>query len=144
MTVDAATAAAEKAAYRKASWRLLPLIALGYGIAYIDRTNISFASLQMNRDLSFSATIYGFGAGIFFLGYAACELPSNLLLYRFGARRWLARIMVSWGLVATAMMLSARRCSSTSRALRSAWLKPVSSGRYLLRFQMVPPRATRA
>jgi ACS family tartrate transporter-like MFS transporter len=102
--IDEQHALTEKSAYRKASWRLLPLIALGYGIAYIDRTNISFASLQMNRDLSFSATIYGFGAGIFFLGYAACELPSNLLLYRFGARRWLARIMVSWGLVATAMM----------------------------------------
>jgi ACS family tartrate transporter-like MFS transporter len=90
--------------HRKAPWHILPLIALGYGAAYIDRANISFASLQMNRDLKFSATVYGFGAGLFFLSYAACEVPSNLLLYRFGARRWLARIMVSWGIVATAMM----------------------------------------
>jgi ACS family tartrate transporter-like MFS transporter len=96
--------ALERSAYRKASLRILPLIALGYGAAYIDRVNISFAALQMNRDLSFSATVYGFGAGLFFLSYAACEVPSNLLLYRFGARRWLARIMVSWGLVAMAMV----------------------------------------
>jgi ACS family tartrate transporter-like MFS transporter len=89
---------------RKASWRLLPLIALGYGMAYMDRVNISFASLQMNRDLHFSATIYGLGAGLFFLSYAACEIPSNLLLLRFGARRWLARIMVTWGVLAAAMM----------------------------------------
>jgi ACS family tartrate transporter-like MFS transporter len=94
----------ERSAYRKASLRILPLIALGYGAAYIDRVNISFAALQMNRDLNFSATVYGFGAGLFFLSYAACEVPSNLLLYRFGARRWLARIMVSWGLVAMAMV----------------------------------------
>jgi MFS transporter, ACS family, tartrate transporter len=73
-----------RAAVRKASWRLLPLIGLGYGVAYMDRVNISFASLQMNRDLHFSATVYGFGAGLFFLSYAACEVPSNLLLLRFG------------------------------------------------------------
>lgn len=97
-------AALEASAYRKASLRILPLIALGYGAAYIDRANISFASLQMNRDLHFSATVYGFGAGVFFLSYAACEVPSNLLLYRFGARRWLARIMVTWGVVAMAMV----------------------------------------
>jgi MFS transporter, ACS family, tartrate transporter len=97
-------AALERSAYRKASLRILPLIALGYGAAYIDRVNISFASLQMNRDLKFSATVYGFGAGLFFLSYAACEVPSNLLLYRFGARRWLARIMVTWGLVAMGMV----------------------------------------
>jgi ACS family tartrate transporter-like MFS transporter len=98
------TTALEKSAYRKASLRILPLIALGYGAAYIDRVNISFAALQMNRDLNLSATVYGFGAGLFFLSYAACEVPSNLLLYRFGARRWLARIMVTWGLVAMAMV----------------------------------------
>jgi len=91
-------------AIRKASWRLIPLIALGYGCAYVDRVNISFASLQMNRDLHFSSTIYGFGAGLFFLSYAACEVPSNLLLYRFGARRWLARIMFTWGIIAICML----------------------------------------
>jgi ACS family tartrate transporter-like MFS transporter len=94
-----------RAAMRKASSRLIPLFALGYGIAYMDRVNISFASLQMNRDLHFSASIYGLGAGLFFLSYAACEVPSNLLLYRVGARRWFARIMFTWGLLAMGMML---------------------------------------
>ncbi len=93
-----------RSALRKATLHLIPLIALGYGTAYIDRVNISFASLQMNRDLHFSATVYGFGAGLFFLSYAACEIPSNLLLYRFGARRWLSRIMVTWGIIAIAML----------------------------------------
>jgi ACS family tartrate transporter-like MFS transporter len=70
----------------------------------MDRINISFASLQMNRDLHFSASVYGFGAGLFFIGYALCEVPSNLLLLRFGAKRWLARIMFTWGLLAAATM----------------------------------------
>ncbi len=91
-------------ALRKASVRLIPLIAIAYGVAYTDRVNISFAALQMNRDLHFSASSYGLGAGLFFLSYAACEIPSNLLLYRFGARRWIARIMFSWGLLAMCMM----------------------------------------
>jgi MFS transporter, ACS family, tartrate transporter len=93
-----------RAAMRKAGFRLIPLFALGYGIAYMDRVNISFASLQMNRDLHFSASIYGLGAGLFFISYAACEIPSNLLLYRVGARRWFARIMFTWGLLAMGMM----------------------------------------
>src|ERR1700744_4789432 len=97
-------AALERSAYRKASLRILPLIALGYGAAYIDRVNISFASLQMNRDLNFSATVYGFGAYVFFQRSAACEVPHNLLLYRFEARRWLSRIMVTLGLVAMGMV----------------------------------------
>ncbi len=97
-------AAIGASAMRKATLHLIPLIALGYGAAYMDRVNISFAALQMNRDLHFSATVYGFGAGLFFLSYAACEIPSNLLLYRFGARRWLARIMVTWGILAMGML----------------------------------------
>jgi MFS transporter, ACS family, tartrate transporter len=91
-------------ALRKASVRLIPLIAIAYGVAYTDRVNISFAALQMNRDLHFSASSYGLGAGLFFLSYAACEIPSNLLLYRFGARRWISRIMFTWGLLAMCMM----------------------------------------
>jgi MFS transporter, ACS family, tartrate transporter len=91
-------------ALRKASVRLLPLIGIAYGVAYTDRVNISFAALQMNRDLHFSASSYGLGAGLFFLSYAACEIPSNLLLYRFGARRWIARIMFTWGFLAMGMM----------------------------------------
>jgi len=93
-----------KSAQRKAGLRLIPVIGIGYGLAYMDRINISFASLQMNRDLHFSASVYGFGAGLFFIGYALCEVPSNLALLRFGAKRWLARIMFTWGLLASAMM----------------------------------------
>jgi ACS family tartrate transporter-like MFS transporter len=93
-----------RSALRKATWKLIPLIALGYAVAFMDRVNISFASLQMNRDLHFSSTVYGFGAGLFFLSYAACEVSSNLLLYRFGARRWLSRIMVTWGFIAMGMV----------------------------------------
>jgi len=95
---------AARSALRKASWRLLPLIGLGYGIAYMDRVNISFAALRMNVDLGFSATVYGLGGGLFFLSYALLEVPSNLLLVRFGARRWIARIMLTWGLLAAGMM----------------------------------------
>ncbi len=91
-------------ALSKATWRILPLIALGYGIAFIDRANISFAALQMNRDLHFSATIYGLGGGLFFLSYALFEIPSNLLLVKFGARPWIARIMITWGVIAAGMM----------------------------------------
>jgi ACS family tartrate transporter-like MFS transporter len=107
MTEPERTAPADpiaRSAIRKATWRLIPLIALGYGCAYMDRVNISFAALQMNRDLHFSSTIYGFGAGLFFLSYALCEVPSNLALYRFGARRWLSRIMLTWGLIAIGML----------------------------------------
>ncbi len=98
-------AAAGRAALRKASLRILPILAVSYGVAYMDRINLSFAALQMNRDLGFSATVYGLGAGLFFIPYALLEIPSNLLLVRFGARRWIARIMLTWGLLAMAMML---------------------------------------
>ena len=91
-------------ALRKASWRLVPLIGVAYGAAYMDRVNISFAQVQMNHDLHFSGPVYGLGAGLFFVSYALCEIPSNLLLVRFGARRWLARIMLTWGLLAMGMM----------------------------------------
>src|SRR6201996_6645880 len=104
-SLTSSDAAIGASAMRKATLRLIPLIALGYGAAYMDRVNISFAALQMNRDLHFSATTYGFGAGLFFVGYAACEIPSNLLLCRFGARRWIARILLTWGLLAVGMML---------------------------------------
>jgi ACS family tartrate transporter-like MFS transporter len=89
---------------RKASLRLLPVIGVGYCLAYVDRVNISFASLQMNRYLHFSATTYSIGAGLFFIGYAFCEVPSNLMMLRYGARKWLARIMFTWGLLAMAML----------------------------------------
>lgn len=88
---------------RKISWRLLPLIVLGYLMAYIDRTNVSFAALTMNQDLGISAYLYGWGAGIFFLGYALFEVPSNMVLAKVGARVWIARIMLTWGLISGAM-----------------------------------------
>src|SRR6478609_5205796 len=83
----------------KVSWRLLPLVALAYCIAYIDRSNISFAALTMNKDLGFSAYIYGWGAGIFFFSYFLFEIPSNLILEKVGARIWIARIMITWGII---------------------------------------------
>ncbi len=88
----------------KISWRILPLIGLGYLVSLMDRINVSFAALQMNADLGFTASIYGFGAGLLYVSYAAFEVPSNILLVRFGARRWLARIMITWGVIAAAMM----------------------------------------
>ena len=101
---DATAAAIGRSALRKAAIRLLPLLGVGYGVAYMDRANISFAALQMNVDLHFSAAVYGLGAGLFFISYAALELPSNLALVRFGARRWIARIMITWGGLAVMMM----------------------------------------
>ncbi|CAO3425267.1 MFS transporter [Azospirillum endophyticum] len=92
------------AVFRKVAWRILPILILSYGLAYLDRVNISFAKLQMQSDLGFSEAAYGFGAGIFFLGYVLLEVPSNLLLARIGARRTLSRIMVLWGLASAAMV----------------------------------------
>lgn len=83
--------------------RLIPFMFLLYIVAYLDRINVGFAALQMNRDLGFSDAVYGLGAGIFFIGYVIFEVPSNLILHRVGARTWIARIMVTWGLVAVAM-----------------------------------------
>ncbi|WP_297908611.1 MFS transporter [Thiomonas sp.] len=90
---------AADAAYRKVSWRLLPFLMLCYFVAYLDRVNVGFAQLQMKTDLQFSDAVYGLGAGIFFLGYFLFEVPSNLLLHRVGARVWIARIMISWGVI---------------------------------------------
>jgi D-galactonate transporter len=83
--------------------RLVPFLMLCYFIAYLDRVNVGFAALQMNKALDFSASAFGFGAGVFFIAYFFFEVPSNLLLERFGARRWIARIMFTWGLLAGAM-----------------------------------------
>jgi ACS family tartrate transporter-like MFS transporter len=93
-----------ESACAKVTRRLVPFLMLLYIVAWFDRINVGFAALQMNRDLGFSASVFGFGAGVFFIGYALFEVPSNLLLARVGARRWIARIMVSWGLVSVAMM----------------------------------------
>lgn len=89
---------------RKVTRRLVPFLFVLYAACYLDRANVGFAALQMNRDLGFSATAYGLGAGMFFIGYILFEVPSNLALVRFGARRWIARIMVTWGVISAAMM----------------------------------------
>jgi ACS family tartrate transporter-like MFS transporter len=112
MAMDAVAGRAPlESALRKARWRILPLLSLGYLAAYTDRVNISFAAESMNRDLHFSPSVYGLGAGLFFISYALCEVPSNWLLLRFGARRWLARIMLTWGLLAMAMVFAHSRTS---------------------------------
>lgn len=91
-------------ALRKARWRLIPFLFLLYVVAYLDRVNVGFAALDMNRDLGFSAAVYGLGSGTFFVSYTLLEVPSNLLLARFGARYWIARIMFTWGLLSMAMV----------------------------------------
>jgi D-galactonate transporter len=83
--------------------RLIPLAIICYFVNYLDRVNLSFAALQMNKDLGFSSTVYGFGAGVFFIAYFLLETPSNLILVKVGARRWIARIMFTWGLLSGAM-----------------------------------------
>jgi len=90
---------------RKITWRIVPFIMVLYLIAFIDRVNIGFASLTMNQDLGFTSTVFGVGAGIFFLGYFLFEVPSNLILNKVGARIWIARVMITWGLVSGAMAL---------------------------------------
>jgi ACS family tartrate transporter-like MFS transporter len=97
-TVDA------QALYRRISWRLIPYLFLLYIVAYIDRVNVGFAAMDMKRQLHFSDTVYGAGAGIFFLGYALFDLPSSLMLRVAGTRLWIARIMISWGIIAACMM----------------------------------------
>jgi ACS family tartrate transporter-like MFS transporter len=106
-----------RALYAKITWRLIPYMFLLYIVAYMDRVNVGFAALDMQRDLHFSNTVYGTGAGIFFLGYALCDLPSSLILRRVGTRIWIARIMISWGIVSACM----------------AWIESARSF-YLLRF----------
>jgi len=88
--------------FSKIAWRLLPVLTVAYVFNYLDRNNIGFAALTMNRELALTATQFGNGAGILFLGYCLLEVPSNMILYRVGARAWLARIMISWGLISAA------------------------------------------
>src|SRR6202047_4212229 len=91
-----------QSAVRKAALRFVPLLTIAYLFNYLDRTSLGFAALTMNQQLGLSASQFGLAAGILFVGYSLFEIPSNLLLYRFGARRWLARIMISWGIVSAA------------------------------------------
>ena len=101
----------EAATYRTVTWRLLPFLFLCYILAYLDRVNVGFARLQMQADLGLSDTAYGIGAGMFFIGYFFFEVPSNLLLRRVGARVWIARIMIMWGLISSGMMFTNNQTS---------------------------------
>jgi len=103
--VDLVTTDPTAAAVARVSRRLIPFLFLLYVLNFLDRVNVGFAALEMNQDLGFGPAVYGFGAGVFFLGYCLFEVPSNLVLYRAGARLWIARIMITWGLAASAMML---------------------------------------
>ena len=95
----------ERRVMSKATWRLVPFMCLCYLVAYLDRVNVGYAALQMKTDLQFSDNVYGLGSGIFFIGYFLFEVPSNILLERLGARVWIARIMIVWGILSSAMLL---------------------------------------
>jgi MFS family permease len=111
----------ERRALRRTAGRIIPLLIVCYFFAYLDRINLSFAALQMNKALGLTSAAYGFGAGLFFLTYCVCEVPSNLLLYRFGAVRWIARIMFTLGLCAGGMaFISSRAGFYTMRLLLGA------------------------
>ncbi len=99
-----AVADTEAQLYRKVTWRLIPLLFACYVVAYLDRVNVGFAKLQMLGDLHFSETVYGLGAGIFFIGYFLFEVPSNIILHKVGARVWIARVMVSWAVISAGMV----------------------------------------
>ena len=124
----------EKRTIAKVSRRLVPFLMLCYFVAYLDRVNVGFAALTMNKALGISATAYGFGAGIFFFSYFIFEVPSNLALERFGARKWIARIMLSWGILSGAMALVSRRIQLLPRA-RAARR---GRGRLLPRHHLLP------
>ena len=106
-TLEAAAAsstAADDRVYHKVFWHIMPFLMLCYVVAYLDRVNVGFAKLQMNVDLGFSETVFGLGAGLFFIGYFIFEVPSNVIMYRIGAKIWIARIMITWGLVSAAFI----------------------------------------
>jgi MFS family permease len=100
---SASVSAVEATTMKRVTRRLVPFLMFCYFINYLDRVNVGFAALQMNGDLKLTSAAFGFGAGLFFVGYFIFEVPSNLMLYKFGARRWIARIMFTWGLCATGM-----------------------------------------
>src|ERR1035437_6975240 len=91
----------ERETISRVAWRLIPLLMLGYFCAYLDRSNVGMAATTMVKDLGFTNAVFGFGAGLFFLGYFLAEIPSNLILNKMGARRWIARILITWGIIAS-------------------------------------------
>src|SRR5262249_15537967 len=96
------TGMSEDRVFAKCAWRLIPFIMVLYALNFIDRSNVGFAALTMNKDLSFSSEVFGFGAGIFFIGYFLSGVPANWMLERFGARRWIFVILAAWGLLSAA------------------------------------------
>lgn len=102
--LDAASDIDADTLYKKVFWRFIPFLMLCFMAAYLDRVNVGFAKLQMLQDLKFSETVYGLGAGVFFIGYFLFEIPSNVIMYRVGARRWIARILITWGLISGTML----------------------------------------
>ena len=147
-----------RSAMRKALWHILPLILLAYLCAYTDRVNVGFAAVRMNVDLKFSATIYGLGGGLFYLGYALFEIPSNMMAVRHGSRPWLARIMISWGLLsAGTMFITTPMHFYVMRVLLgvaeagffpgviyyfASWFPPCHRGRAVSRFYVAAPLAS--
>jgi MFS transporter, ACS family, tartrate transporter len=123
---------AARRASHKAAWRLLPFLVLCFFIAFLDRVNVGFAALTMNKELGLAAEMYGFGAGIFFVGYFIFEVPSNLILERVGARRWIARIMISWGVISAAFAFVPAISETFQSAGASFFDKPRTF--YLMRF----------
>src|SRR6204780_106576 len=99
MTFDTARAAMLR---RKVAWRIMPLVILLYLVSYLDRANVGFAKLRMARDLHFSEEVFGLGIGIFFIGYLILEIPGALLVERWSARKWFARILITWGFISAA------------------------------------------
>ena len=138
---------ARRSAIAKAGRRLLPFLCLCYAVNFLDRVNVGFAALAMNDDLGFSPSVFGVGAGIFFAGYILFEVPSNLAMQKFGARIWIARIMISWGLVAIAMAFVSGERSFYAHALsvgrrRSRASSPASSSISLIGFRRGNARAS--
>ena len=95
-------AALARQTMRRVTWRLMPFLIIAYLFSIVDRSNIGFASLQMNHDIGLTQTVFGLAGGIYFIAYFLFEVPSNLALERFGASRWIARVMITWGLVSIA------------------------------------------
>src|ERR1700692_4428964 len=105
MTTVASVEAVAERAMKKIHWRLLPVVFVIYCIAFLDRANVAYAKLTMSADLGFSEAVYGFGAGVFFVGYLLLEIPGALIVERWSARLWLSRILITWGLCTVLMAL---------------------------------------
>ncbi|HXZ17883.1 MAG TPA: MFS transporter, partial [Roseiarcus sp.] len=116
----------EARAIAQLAWRFIPFLILCYFVAFLDRTNVGFAKLTMDPDLKLSETAFGFGAGVFFLSYFLFEVPSNVILDKVGARKWIARIMFSWGVVSGAMAFIPEIARATGLSVEHAF--------YALRF----------